>query len=46
MSAKAKQLIIIYTAAALVTLSVLSAVLYSKLAVYPAYCTVQLVRRV
>lgn len=34
MSAKAKQLIIIYTAAALVTLSVLSAVLYSKLAVY------------
>lgn len=34
MSAKAKQLIIIYTAAALVTLSVLSAVLYSKLADY------------
>lgn len=34
MSAKAKQLIVIYTAAALVTLSVLSAVLYSKLADY------------
>ena len=34
MSAKVKQLIIIYTAAALVTLSVLSAVLYSKLADY------------